>query len=163
MLKHLLAAVPFAACLLAGPALAATSPAAAPSPFPFLKVGDVSQTDCGTYLVDPGQEPGLQNMRLFMTTERVLHLRTGKELRTLELDRVEQKMRDQDVLGRGDQVDLFFLGKGKEAAAIFGTVTQAVVDDDGSYPIIELDADVSYTSPSGKTVRQRLAAHDMCL
>jgi hypothetical protein len=160
MLKSLLT---LTAALYLG-VVAAAAPSAATLPFQLLQAGDAPQGECGTYVHAKGTEPGAESTRLFMTTDQVLYLRTADGVRKLELERVDQKLRVKDVLGRGDTLGLAFKAAGKERAHLAATVTEAVVDDDGDYPLIAFDIKATYTSPAGvKVPASDLVAHDTCL
>lgn len=155
---------------LAGAAAAALAIASAPEAgqatkpqFEILQSTDADLVDCGTYIHDTGTDPSTSNMRLFMDTDRTLYLRAGNGLKKLSFDRVEQNLRDEDLLGKGDTLKLFFKGQAGENASLEGLVVQAVIDDEGEYPLIELEATVKYDDGKGNNVEGKFTAHDMCI
>ncbi|PNG49853.1 MULTISPECIES: hypothetical protein [unclassified Variovorax] len=162
MLKPLIA---LTAALYLGSGAASAPPPAAPADgaFQLLQVGDAPQGGCGTYVHSRGTLPGAASV-MFMSTDRVLFLRTADGVRTLELASLDQKLRVKDVLGRGDTLNLKFRAPGKERAWLVATVSEAVVDDDGGYPLIAFDVKGGYISPTGARFDSpNLVAHDTCL
>lgn len=149
---------------LAGAILLSSVAHAEPASFEFLQSADGGLRDCGTFIHEKGDDPNLGVLRAFMSTDKALYVRLNGNLKVLELVKVEQKMRDTDILGRGDVVTLYFKNEKKERAKIRGVVTQAVIDEHGGYPVIEMDTELSFANKMGVSVSQSsLVAHDMCL
>lgn len=138
---------------------------AAPStnPFSLLQAGDTPLMDCGSFIHDKDVDPTTNQMRAFMSTDKNLYLRVNNKVRSLELVRVDQKMRDKDILGRGDTISLEFSNATGESATLAGTVVEAVVDDSGEYPLIQISGSLKFkTGKSKKPVSAEVVVHDMC-